>query len=187
MNTTGFTTASLLSYSNLETFANGYFSGINLNENQTYKLNSKVVTVTVSNRNTSHLKQPITLTLHHLQEVKRKTCSEWESLQEENAAVIASFFLLCGCVLQLNQTSHICVFWDSSVQGGAWSTRGCRVVKSNLKSTVCSCNHLSSFAVLMALYDIEVKTLLCDSPRCKLRSVSAYANVTVFLGFSFSY
>ncbi|XP_038143923.1 adhesion G protein-coupled receptor E1-like [Cyprinodon tularosa] len=119
----GHTTVSLLSYLNLEETANGYFSGMEKTENQRFKVNSKVVTVTVSNRDTTHLKEPVNITLHHLD--------------------------------QSNQTSHTCVFWDSSKDGDSWSSRGCSMVESNSEYTVCSCNHLSSFAVLMALYDVE--------------------------------
>ncbi|CAG5897892.1 unnamed protein product [Menidia menidia] len=99
----GFTTASLLSYSNFEDSVNGFFSAMKPDEGQSFKINSKVVTVTVSNRNTSHLKEPITLTFQH--------------------------------IIQTNETSHTCVFWDSSEEseGG------------------------SCFAVLMALYEIEDK------------------------------
>ncbi|XP_062395895.1 adhesion G protein-coupled receptor E1-like [Sardina pilchardus] len=45
---------------------------------------------------------------------------------------------------------YVCVFWDRD----SWSQRGC-VSSSTSTHTVCSCNHLSSFAVLMALYDIK--------------------------------
>ncbi|XP_029292731.1 adhesion G protein-coupled receptor E1 [Cottoperca gobio] len=121
----GFTTVSLLSYGNLEDFADGFFSGMKSQVEKSYKINSKVVTVTVSNRNTSHLKEPVNLTLYHL--------------------------------TKTNESNHTCVFWDSSVEGGSWSARGCNVVKSTPEYTVCSCNHLSSFAVLMALYEIEDK------------------------------
>ncbi|XP_035037747.2 adhesion G protein-coupled receptor E5 [Hippoglossus stenolepis] len=120
----GFTTLSLLSYGNLEDSADGFFGEMKPPENHSFKINSKVVTVTVSNRNTSHLNQPVKLTLYHLR--------------------------------QLNNTSH-CVFWNSSLDGGAWSPSGCSVVESNPNYTVCSCTHLSSFAVLMALYDIKNK------------------------------
>lgn len=115
----GFTTVSLLSYANLEEYADGFFYR---NENESFKINSKVVTLSVSNRDTKHLKEPVNITLYHLD--------------------------------QSNRASHICVYWDSS-KGGAWSTRGCSVIESNQKYTMCSCNHLSSFAVLMALYEIE--------------------------------
>lgn len=119
----GFTTVSLLSYANLEKSADGYFEGMKPLENQSYAINSKVVTVTVSNRNTSHLEKPVNLTFYHLKESPN--------------------------------SSHTCVFWDSSDQEGTWSTRGCSMLESTPNYTVCSCSHLSSFAVLMALYDIE--------------------------------
>uniref|UniRef100_UPI0037E92425 adhesion G protein-coupled receptor E5 n=1 Tax=Semicossyphus pulcher TaxID=241346 RepID=UPI0037E92425 len=113
----GFTAASLLSYANL---VNDSLSGQADGE---FKINSQVVTVSVSNTDTSHLKEPVKLTFNHLE--KRK------------------------------KSSHRCVFWNSSLEGGRWSDHGCSVVESNPDYTVCSCNHLSSFAVLMALYDIE--------------------------------
>ncbi|KAM9843255.1 adhesion G protein-coupled receptor E5 [Aulostomus maculatus] len=119
----GFTVVSLLSYTNLQDSAEGFYSGMKPEKDQTFKINSKVVTVTVSNRDTSHLKESVILTLNHLR--------------------------------QDNQTSHICVFWNASEDGGSWSTDGCSVLESSSNYTVCSCNHLSSFAVLMALYEIE--------------------------------
>ncbi|XP_042250138.1 putative adhesion G protein-coupled receptor E4P isoform X2 [Thunnus maccoyii] len=118
----GFAAVSLLTYRTLEEFANGFFSGMKPQENESFKLNSKVVTVTVSNRNTSRLEKPVQLNFKHLEELNK---------------------------------NHTCVFWNSSEHGGSWSAEGCSVVESNLTHTVCSCNHLSSFAVLMALYDIE--------------------------------
>ncbi|XP_048473795.1 adhesion G protein-coupled receptor E5-like [Rhincodon typus] len=45
-----------------------------------------------------------------------------------------------------------CVYWDSSE--AAWSYNGCKLEDSNSTFTVCSCSHLSSFAVLMALHKI---------------------------------
>ncbi|XP_071772978.2 adhesion G protein-coupled receptor E5 [Centroberyx gerrardi] len=119
----GFTTVSLLSYKNLEDSTDGFFGGMKPPYNKTFKINSKVVTATVSNRDTSHLKEPVILTFYHLK--------------------------------QTNESNHTCVYWDSTEEGGAWSPRGCSVVESNAEYTVCSCNHLSSFAVLMALYEIE--------------------------------
>ncbi|XP_059847801.1 adhesion G protein-coupled receptor E1-like isoform X3 [Hypanus sabinus] len=46
-----------------------------------------------------------------------------------------------------------CVFWDGSAS--AWSEDGCEVLMSTRTHTVCSCKHLTSFAVLMALCEIE--------------------------------
>ncbi|KAL7826792.1 hypothetical protein AOLI_G00320010 [Acnodon oligacanthus] len=119
----GFAAVSLLSYTNLETSVNKYFNQIKIQEDETLKLNSKIVTAVVTNPNTTQLKKPIILTFSHLQQPSDR-----------------------------NQT---CVFWDSSLNGGAWSTKGCFVVSSNANHTVCSCTHLSSFAVLMALHEIK--------------------------------
>uniref|UniRef100_A0A3Q3GC82 Si:ch211-241f5.3 n=1 Tax=Labrus bergylta TaxID=56723 RepID=A0A3Q3GC82_9LABR len=119
----GFTAVSLLSYANLEGSAEGFYSGMKPKGKERFQINSKVVTVSVSNTNTSHLQEPIKLTFNHLEKVTNQT--------------------------------HVCVFWNSSEEGGTWSDRGCRVVESNPEYTVCSCNHLSSFAVLMALYDLK--------------------------------
>ncbi|KAJ8345314.1 hypothetical protein SKAU_G00295070 [Synaphobranchus kaupii] len=57
--------------------------------------------------------------------------------------------------LQSKQANQCCVYWDSASSGGAWSRQGCSVVRSNESYTECNCSHLSSFAVLMALYEIE--------------------------------
>lgn len=118
----GFAAVSLLSYNKLEEWTEGFLDGVKKEDDVKFKINSKIVTVTVSNTNTSFLKEPVLIRLNHLQ--------------------------------QLNNRSS-CVFWDSSLNGGAWSTRGCIVKESNLKYTVCSCDHLSSFAILMALYEVE--------------------------------
>ncbi|XP_075061941.1 adhesion G protein-coupled receptor E3-like [Mixophyes fleayi] len=46
-----------------------------------------------------------------------------------------------------------CVFWDSERSG--WWDKGCITKSYNNNYTTCSCNHLSSFAVIMAPYGIE--------------------------------
>ncbi|XP_057565888.1 adhesion G protein-coupled receptor E5 isoform X2 [Hippopotamus amphibius kiboko] len=50
----------------------------------------------------------------------------------------------------------ICAFWKSVSNGsGYWATSGCWKRGSTNSSTTCQCNHLSSFAILMAHYDVE--------------------------------
>ncbi|XP_073694059.1 adhesion G protein-coupled receptor E5 isoform X2 [Garra rufa] len=117
----GFTTAALLSYKGLEKSLNRYFNNLEKKEKQTFKINSQVVTATVSNKETAELNKPVKVTFSHLKETNEE---------------------------------HICVFWDHNLEGGAWSTHGCTKVNSSADQTVCSCTHLSSFAVLLALYDI---------------------------------
>ncbi|XP_071457944.1 adhesion G protein-coupled receptor E2-like isoform X2 [Marmota flaviventris] len=50
----------------------------------------------------------------------------------------------------------LCVFWDHSQNGSHWTTAGCRTVSTGGGSTTCHCTHLSSFAVLMAHYHVQV-------------------------------
>ncbi|KAF4118034.1 hypothetical protein G5714_000085 [Onychostoma macrolepis] len=49
--------------------------------------------------------------------------------------------------------AYSCVYWNETE--GAWSEEGCVRAESNSTHTVCSCSHLSSFAVLMALYPVQ--------------------------------
>ncbi|XP_074155967.1 adhesion G-protein coupled receptor G2 isoform X4 [Sminthopsis crassicaudata] len=46
-----------------------------------------------------------------------------------------------------------CAFWDLSKNGGrgGWSSEGCIVKDKRMNETVCSCNHLTSFGVLLDL------------------------------------
>nr|XP_008508280.1 PREDICTED: EGF-like module-containing mucin-like hormone receptor-like 2 isoform X3 [Equus przewalskii] len=50
----------------------------------------------------------------------------------------------------------ICAFWKGADDGGGhWATSGCWTLGSWNNSTTCQCSHLSSFAVLMAHYDVQ--------------------------------
>ncbi|KAK7940444.1 hypothetical protein WMY93_003770 [Mugilogobius chulae] len=117
-----FAAVALLSYRGLENATNGFFEGVKKEDKEKIEINSRIVTITVTNQNTNQLEEPVLITLNHLKQLNRSTR---------------------------------CVFWDSSINGGAWSTRGCQVKESNPNYTVCACHHLSSFAVLMALTDVE--------------------------------
>ncbi|XP_034647847.1 adhesion G protein-coupled receptor E3-like isoform X2 [Trachemys scripta elegans] len=44
----------------------------------------------------------------------------------------------------------LCVYWKVEAESGSWSPDGCTTVHTNSTHTNCSCDHLSSFAVLMA-------------------------------------
>ncbi|XP_067088881.1 adhesion G protein-coupled receptor E5-like [Osmerus mordax] len=118
----GFATISLLTYKGLHTSKQTFFRSGKKSEDQT-QLNSKVVTVSVSNTNTTLLTEPVVFTFYHLQ-------------QSDNG-------------------SRSCVYWEPKLDGGSWSDRGCTVLESETDYTVCSCSHLSSFAVLMALHEVK--------------------------------
>ncbi|KAJ8373185.1 hypothetical protein AAFF_G00270180 [Aldrovandia affinis] len=123
----GFAVASLLTYKSLESSTNNASRRLSVgSEGTTFLVNSKVVTASVSNTDTRSLEKPITLTFAHLQ------------------------FLP-----QSDPANHTCAYWNTSSGDGEWDEQGCRVVESNDTHTVCSCTHLSSFAVLMALYEFQ--------------------------------
>ncbi|XP_054482334.1 adhesion G-protein coupled receptor G2-like [Anoplopoma fimbria] len=46
-----------------------------------------------------------------------------------------------------------CVFWDFTLnnESGGWNPKGCHVRNSTDNETVCGCNHLTSFAILLDL------------------------------------
>ncbi|XP_073686813.1 adhesion G-protein coupled receptor G2 [Garra rufa] len=61
-----------------------------------------------------------------------------------------------------NRTAF-CVFWDFDKNGrlGGWNRNGCYVKNSSTENeTVCSCNHLTSFAVLMDISQEGIKDQL---------------------------
>lgn len=57
----------------------------------------------------------------------------------------------------LQSMKPFCVFWD--VVQRDWSNTGCTVKTSDHQHTVCTCNHLTSFSVLMAKSDISTADL----------------------------
>uniref|UniRef100_A0A4W6DHP8 CD97 antigen-like n=1 Tax=Lates calcarifer TaxID=8187 RepID=A0A4W6DHP8_LATCA len=84
-------------------------------------ISSNVVSVMVSNPSTQHLSRWVNITLRHL------------PVQ----------------VVPFTEVKYICAYWN---ERGAWSTDGCKREQiSNASHTVCTCEHLSSFAVLMAM------------------------------------
>ncbi|TTE81755.1 CD97 antigen [Bagarius yarrelli] len=51
--------------------------------------------------------------------------------------------------------NYSCVYWAESQGGGLWSGQGCEKAVFNSTHAICTWRHLSSFAVLMALYPFE--------------------------------
>ncbi|KAK3521935.1 hypothetical protein QTP70_020044, partial [Hemibagrus guttatus] len=52
-----------------------------------------------------------------------------------------------------NNCSRSCVFWKFDLNGGSggWSTEGCILLNHSKAETICGCNHLTSFGVLLDL------------------------------------
>ncbi|XP_027944665.1 adhesion G protein-coupled receptor E2-like [Eumetopias jubatus] len=88
---------------------------------------SDVISAFMSNRDTQNLSSPITFIFSH------------------------------GSVTPGPREEVFCVFWKHGQNGyGHWSTMGCRMVATRDTSTTCQCTHLSSFAILMAHYNVQV-------------------------------
>ncbi|XP_074642334.1 adhesion G protein-coupled receptor L3-like isoform X3 [Tubulanus polymorphus] len=53
-----------------------------------------------------------------------------------------------------------CAFWNfkDSPNNGHWSTEGCRMVRHTPSETVCECDHLTNFAVLMDIVGTKLGT-----------------------------
>lgn len=73
-------------------------------------------------------------------------------------------------------SSLSCFFLHRTKIDGAWSKTGCTLVESTRDQTICSCNHLTNFAVLMEVGETKVPTfsmckdrkLLCTEILIKL-------------------
>lgn len=125
----GYAYVALVSYKSL----NSTKTSIKVNDdvdrspkNATYHLNSQVVTVLVGNTKTESLPEPVMLTFKHLQ--------KGEVSKGQNFS---------------------CVYWDKSQNGGSWSVEGCVKAEFNSTHATCTWTHMSSFAVLMALYPVQ--------------------------------
>ncbi|KAK0395881.1 hypothetical protein QR680_001472 [Steinernema hermaphroditum] len=83
-----------------------------------------------------------------------------------------------------------CVFWDTKTM--LWSENGCTLVQTNENFTDCSCNHLTSFAILMDITG-SLETVLTGSAAvaldfitiigCALSSICLALSVLVFTCF----
>ncbi|KAJ8043028.1 Adhesion G-protein coupled receptor G6 [Holothuria leucospilota] len=51
----------------------------------------------------------------------------------------------------------LCVYWKRTLESGEgeWSQSGCRSLSTGFENVTCSCDHLTSFAVLVRTYDEE--------------------------------
>ncbi|XP_044257478.1 latrophilin Cirl isoform X5 [Tribolium madens] len=92
------------------------------NTNVTRMLNSKVISASLGKGRHIQLREPVRLTLRHL--------------QTENVS------------------NPSCVFWDYT--SSAWLEEGCRVEFTNRSHTVCLCDHLTNFAILMDVHAIQL-------------------------------
>ncbi|XP_019489310.1 PREDICTED: adhesion G protein-coupled receptor E2-like isoform X2 [Hipposideros armiger] len=74
----------------------------------------------------------------------------------QNLSSPVTFSFSHNLVISGPKEEVLCVFWERGQDGcGHWATTGCWMVGTRNTSTTCQCTHLSSFAVLMAQYDVQ--------------------------------
>ena len=67
-----------------------------------------------------------------------------------------------------NSSNSSCVYWERNIDSGygGWSERGCRVAMVDEQTVVCTCNHMSSFALVVVSF-LETDCLsLCIQGIC---------------------
>ncbi|MFT7812522.1 adhesion G-protein coupled receptor G2 isoform X1 [Arapaima gigas] len=125
------------------------------------KLNSGVLGTSVTNLSISGLKEGVVITLKNMQPV--------------TGNFVAS-----------------CVFWDFGYNDGSggWNSTGCYVQNTTYDVTVCSCNHLTSFAVLLDLSRESITTVLQATILsyityigCGISSIFLSVTLLTYLGF----
>ncbi|XP_018117920.1 adhesion G-protein coupled receptor D1 isoform X1 [Xenopus laevis] len=71
----------------------------------------------------------------------------------------------------VNDSNHVymyCAFLNFSSGSGIWSNKGCIRVEGNLNYSVCRCNHLTNFAILMQVVPFKV----AESHKVALSSIT---------------
>ncbi|GCC19007.1 hypothetical protein chiPu_0018169 [Chiloscyllium punctatum] len=122
-------TLAFISYSNLDSIIGPELvdDESNVLKNlQPSKFYSRVVTVTKGNRGIQNLSGNVSITFSRIQ----------------------------GKQEGVTQGEKVCVAWIPSEKGGNWSPSSCFLVAMNATHMECRCSVLSSFAVLLALYEI---------------------------------
>ncbi|XP_026159236.1 CD97 antigen [Mastacembelus armatus] len=123
----GFALAALLSYKNLERSLNSSFEKLKGHEKDGVVPSFQIFSRVVS----------VVVSNLYTQNLSRSVNITLRHLQDKEESP---------------ELNYICTYWSEQ---GTWSTDGCHQQRSNASHTVCTCDHLSSFAVLMALYPME--------------------------------
>ncbi|XP_012959038.3 adhesion G-protein coupled receptor G4 isoform X1 [Anas platyrhynchos] len=120
---------------------------------QKERLNTYVVSASIENSLIQNLNEPVNITLQHIDQ------------NTGNAAV------------------H-CAFWDFQKNNGlgGWNTSGCEMEYTDMNYTICFCNHLTHFGVLLDLSRTEI-----DAKNDHVLTLISYAGCgasSLFLGIT---
>ncbi|XP_078387324.1 adhesion G protein-coupled receptor E1-like isoform X4 [Cetorhinus maximus] len=152
-----FAAVSLLVFNNMESILNGKIYGEGNGQahktERTVQLNSRVIAATISNKAARH-------------ELAEKV----------------------NFTLKLNQGKKAnekveCVYWKTTAVDSFWSSEGCIVFGSNQTHVMCQCNHLTSFAILMASVEIEddLSMMIITSVGLIISLLCLLASIVVFV------
>ncbi|KFR16117.1 putative G-protein coupled receptor 112, partial [Opisthocomus hoazin] len=117
------------------------------------RLNTYVVSASIENASVQNLNEPVTITFQHID-------------QNTGSAAV-----------------H-CVFWDFQENNGlgGWNTSGCEMEYTDMNYTICFCNHLTHFGVLLDLSRTEI-----DIIHDRILTLISYAGCgasSLFLGIT---
>ncbi|XP_032906759.1 adhesion G protein-coupled receptor E3-like [Amblyraja radiata] len=150
-----FVAVSFLVFNDMESLLNREIKG-GFSTQRTFPLISKVVSATISNKvASSKLKEMVNFTLAINQSQEQK-----------------------------DNEKPTCVFWKTTEGESVWSREGCVTYGFNQTYVDCQCDHLTSFAILMAPVDLkddrhlEVITYICliISLLCLAASIAIFVN-----------
>ena len=122
MNHKGFGKVVFFAYKNLANVFKSKrsdFQFINPDESSNILL-SDVVSVSLGRGHNSELDQPVVINFHHYENISSSTS---------------------------NRLSPACVSWNADLD--SWHETGCRLLATNITTSVCECDHLGNFALLM--------------------------------------
>ncbi|XP_064933618.1 adhesion G-protein coupled receptor G4 isoform X1 [Columba livia] len=117
------------------------------------RLNTYVVSASIENASVQNLNEPVTITLQHR-------------------------------VQNMGNAAVHCVFWDFQKNNGlgGWNTSGCEMEYTDMNYTICFCNHLTHFGVLLDLSRTEI-----DTTHDRVLTLISYAGCgasSLFLGIT---
>ncbi|CDQ88079.1 unnamed protein product [Oncorhynchus mykiss] len=125
--------------------------------NENTQLDTTWETVVGDDQNYPGFAYVFLLSYRNLDSLKDNTSHQSQQLMSSAATVSVSNSNTTYLPQQVNLTFHhlqssdvdpTCVYWSDENEPGVWSGRGCTLVMSNSNQTVCSCNHLSTFALM---------------------------------------
>ncbi|XP_064282470.1 adhesion G-protein coupled receptor G4 isoform X3 [Passer domesticus] len=121
------------------------------------RLNTYVVSASIENASIQNLNEPVTVTLYHIDQ--NRAPHEPNEIRHGNWYKVnnLSDLLLSLKDYKGNAAVH-CVFWDFGKNDGlgGWNTSGCEMEYTDMNYTICFCNHLTHFGVLLDLARTQV-------------------------------